>query len=257
LSSAATPLIVALCLLVSILLTIAGLRVALRGVWTWWAAPAVLLAELLAGGVFILLILNPYAYLHPFGPYSTWLTAHSVLETFRPRPLLDPYLWAWKANARTLFIAAPGIIGLTTATYLYFLVLPLVKTYSAMVAALFFVSLLTAAVVHLLLAQGTLPQADHVRDHFRLMRRLLFARFTRLSIGALVALSLPAIQRVLEIPDTDGRQLRGMIMMGFIFTGIYWASRQDAALETQERQRLERRRQTGKTAKSTEGVTTI
>jgi hypothetical protein len=257
-NSLAVPLMVALCLLVSILLTVSGLRVVLRGGWTWWAAPVVLLAELLAMCVFILLTFSLPVRLHPFGAYNIWLVAHSFMDTFCPRPFLVPYLAGWKRDAQTLFIAAPPTIGLTTSVWLYFLVLPWVTTYAGMVAALFTVSLVTATTVHLLLAMATLPRADNSREHFRLACRLLVTRFKRLSIGALIALCAPTMERLLDISGPEAqRQTRGMIMLGLVLTGMFWARRQDADLETEERQRLERRNATGKTGESLEGVTTI
>jgi hypothetical protein len=251
------PLVAVLCLLISILLAASGLRIALRGGWTWWAVPIVLLAELLAAGVFVLLTFGFSADVHPFWAYNIWLVAHSFMETFRPRPLLDPHLAGWKRDAQTLFIAAPQIIGLTTSTSLYFLVLPWVTTYAGMVTALFTVSLITATAVHLLLVIATLPQADNPPHHFRLASRLLVARFTRLSIGALIALGIPTVERLMGIFSPEAhRQTRGMIMLGFVLTGIYLAIRQDTDLEMQERQRLERRNAAGKTTEALEGVTT-
>lgn len=256
-NSLEAPLMVAFCLLISILLAVAGLRIAVRGGWAWWVVPAVLLAELLAMGVFILLTFGASVRLHPFGAYNVWLAAHSLMETFCPRPLLLPYLAGWKRSAQTLFIAAPATIGLTISVWLYFLALPWITTYAGMVAALFSVSLITTIAVHLLLAIATLSLADDSREHFRLAGRLLFTRFTRVSIGALIALGIPTVERLLGIFSPEAhRQTRGMIMLGFVLTGIYLAIRQDTDLEMQERQRLERRNAAGKTTEALEGVTT-
>jgi hypothetical protein len=161
------------------------------------------------------------------------------METFRPRSLLNPYFKERRVGEQVLYEGLPAMSGILTAASLYVLLLPLVRSHAALVAALFSVSLITATVVHLLLAWGTLPHADSPRAHFRLAGRLLLWRYAVLSIGAAIGLSMPFIESL--FPSLNPTSIRvGMISLYAVLAA---GNVPEHIWQREEEERLARRRE--------------
>jgi hypothetical protein len=231
-------ILAAVCVLLSVTVTLLVLRVTLRGQfpsWVGFAAINVLIAFFIGGTALYLLLCKA----SPYGAYGLLLTLHQVMDTFHPRPLLNPYFKGRRIGEQVLFEGLPTLAGTLVAASLYGLLLPFIHNHTSLVAALFSVSLFVATIVHLLLAWGTLSRANNLREHFRLAGRLLIQRYALLGIGAVLGLSMPIVESLL--PTVSQETVRVILMALLAFPVAIAFNLPDHWWQQKEEERLERR----------------
>lgn len=236
---AASLFMATVCVFISLTTTVLSLRVTLRGQFPLWAGFAAINVPIafLLGGLALYVLLDRAS---PYGTYGLLLALHQMMDTFRPRPLLNPYFKGRRIGEQVLFEGLPTLAGILFAVSLYGLLLPFIHSHTSLVAVLFSVSLFVMTVVHLLLAWGTLPHADSPCAHFRMAGRLLLWRYAILGIGAVLGLSIPVVESLL--PTIDPTKIRIVFMSFFTVLLSIAVNAPEFGWQQDEEERLERRR---------------